>query len=297
MSPDRENQSRPKVLVVGATGYLGKHMIQCLHRRGYWVRVLVRDESRLADVKDLVDEVFVGEATKPESLIGVCDGIEIVFSSLGITRQKDGLTYQDVDYGANKNVLDLAIRSGVEKFLYVSALNADKLPDVKILAAKEHFVSELRESSIDSIVVRPNGFFSDMKEFLSMARGGRVYLFGDGEYRSNPIDGTDLANFCIDQFSFRNTCVDIGGPDVLTANEIADLAFAATGQKRRVTYIPLWITKALLFGMRKFTGVETHGPIEFFLTVLTMDMVAPSTGTRRLADFFQDEAKTEQSQR
>lgn len=295
MSPDRENQSRPKVLVVGATGYLGKHMIRCLHRRGYWVRALVRSEDKLADVKELVDDVFVGEATMPKSLAGVCDGIEIVFSSLGITRQKDGLTYQDVDYGANKSVLDLAIRSGVKKFLYVSALNAEKLPDVKILAAKERFAKELRESSIDSIVVRPNGFFSDMTEFLSMARGGRVYLFGDGECRSNPIDGSDLANFCIDQFSFPNTCVDIGGPDVLTANEIADLAFAATGKKRRVTYIPLWITKALLFCARKFTGVKTHGPIEFFLTVLTMDMVAPCTGTRRLAGFFQDEAQTQQS--
>ena len=47
--------------------------------------------------------------------------------------------------------------------------------------------------------MRPNGFFSDMKDFLEMAKKGRVYLFGDGQFKLNPIDGKDLAVVCVDK--------------------------------------------------------------------------------------------------
>jgi len=75
-------------------------------------------------VIDNVDEVFVGEVTKPETLQGLCDNIDIVFSSIGITRQKDKLTYQDVDYQGNQNILDIALAKSVKKFIYVSVFNA-----------------------------------------------------------------------------------------------------------------------------------------------------------------------------
>ncbi|MBB3205889.1 uncharacterized protein YbjT (DUF2867 family) [Rhodopirellula rubra] len=291
MQEQESSRHQTKVLVVGATGYLGKYMIRELKQRGYWVRALARSRAKLDAVADCVDEIFVGEATRAETLEGVCDEIDIVFSSLGITRQRDGLTYTDVDYQANKNVLDIAIQSGVEKFLYVSALNADKLPNIQILAAKKRFVSELQASPIKSIVVRPNGFYSDMKEVLKMARQGRVYVFGTGECRSNPIHGADLARFCIDQFSTENTACDVGGPEILTTNEIARLAFTAVGKEPRITRVPLWIKSLVLFFARTLTSVKIYGPIEFFLTVLTMDMVAPTTGSHTLGEFFEREAK------
>ena len=60
---------------------------------------------------DCIYEVFVGEATGPETLAGLCEDIDIVFSSIGLTRQKDGLTFQEVDYQGNKNILDQALRA------------------------------------------------------------------------------------------------------------------------------------------------------------------------------------------
>lgn len=73
---------------------------------------------------DNVDEVFVGEVTKPETLQWLCDNIDIVFSSIGITRQKDKLTYQDVDYQGNQNILDITLAKSVKKFIYVSVFNS-----------------------------------------------------------------------------------------------------------------------------------------------------------------------------
>jgi len=81
------------VLVAGATGYLGRFVVQEFKRRGYWVRALARKPERLAEpgpflapaVRDQIDDLFVGQVTQPETLAGLCDGIDVVFSSVGMT--------------------------------------------------------------------------------------------------------------------------------------------------------------------------------------------------------------------
>ena len=175
-----------QVLVAGATGYLGQFVVKALKTRGYWVRALGRSAAKLAPVEEYTDELFIGEVTDPDSLAGLCHGIDIVFSSVGITRQKDGLTYNDIDYQANRNLLTMAEAAGVSRLMYVHVLNAEKLEHVAMVRAKQAFVDELKQSGLDHTVICPTGFFSDMEEFLSMARSGRVYLFGDGSNRINP---------------------------------------------------------------------------------------------------------------
>ena len=123
------------------------------------MRVLVRNEKQKLRLIDVVDDVFAGQITNIRSLTGLMDDIDIVMSSVGITRQKDNLTYMDVDFGANLNLLKLAEEANVAKFLYVSVLNAKLLAGIKIIEAKEKFVSALELSPIISIIIRPNGFF------------------------------------------------------------------------------------------------------------------------------------------
>ncbi len=181
------------------------------------------------------------EVTNPESLSACCEGVDAVISTVGITRQKDGLTYMDVDYQANMNLLQQAKQSGVKKFIYVSALNGDTLKHLKIFQAKEAFVEQLKSSGLDYCVIRPNGFFSDMSEIYHMAKkGGRVYLFGgDGTLRGNPIHGEDLAEVCIDAIAGTEKEINVGGPQTLTQNEIAITAFQALGKTPKVTHIPI----------------------------------------------------------
>jgi uncharacterized protein YbjT (DUF2867 family) len=69
-----------KVLVAGATGYLGRFVVKAFKAKGCWVRALGRSEAKLAPIKELADELFIGEVTDPGSLDGLCDGIDAVFS-------------------------------------------------------------------------------------------------------------------------------------------------------------------------------------------------------------------------
>ena len=235
-----------KVLVAGATGYLGRYLVKELKKQNYRVRALARQANKLDDLNEDIDEVYEAEVTKPETLTGIGDGIDIVISSIGITRQKDRLTYMDVDYQGNSNLLKEVLRSGVKKFIYVSVLNGQFLKNLKMIEAKERFIDELKASGIEYAITRPNGFFSDMTELLTMAEKGTVYLFGNGEFKGNPIHGADLAEFMVQKLDSNETELDIGGPDVLTQNQIAQSAFKAVGKKEKIVYVPLWIKNITL---------------------------------------------------
>jgi uncharacterized protein YbjT (DUF2867 family) len=115
-------------MVAGATGYLGNFLVKALHHHGYWVKALTRSEAKLSELRPAINEVFIGEVTKPETLRGLAQEVDVVMSTVGITRQKDGLTYQEVDYQGNVNLLREALKSGVRKFIYVSALKAREMP-------------------------------------------------------------------------------------------------------------------------------------------------------------------------
>ncbi len=277
-----------KVLVTGATGYLGKYVVREFKEQGYVVRALARDPKRLESIREHIDQEHIGEVTDPDSLKGICDGIDLVFSSVGITKQKDGLTYMDVDYRGNKNLLDEARNSGVSKFIFVSVFNLEKMKDLKAVQAKIRFENELMNSGMDYTIISPNGFFSDMLEYLKMAEKGKGYVFGNGEYRINPIHGADLAEVCVKAASGREKEVKVGGPDLFTHNEILMLAFETVKKPVKILKIPIWVRNFILSIARVFTSIKTYGPMEFFMTVLAMDMTAPVYGKRHLKNFFLD---------
>lgn len=283
--------SNKRVLIAGATGYLGQYLIKESKKQNYWVRALARDSKKLARLDEYIDDLFVGEVTNPDSLNGICDDIDFVVSAVGITRQKDGLTYMDVDYQGNRNLLNRALDAGVSRFEYVSVFNAHLIPNLKIIQAKERFVADLKESGLEYTVVRPTGFFSDMLEFLKMANKGTAYLFGTGDFEINPIHGQDLAEVCLSALGESREEIEVGGPETLTHKHIAELAFQTLNRKAKISYIPLWVKNAYLPVIRLFTSSKTYGPIEFMMSALSMDSVAPAYGRVKLRDFFHESTK------
>jgi uncharacterized protein YbjT (DUF2867 family) len=276
-----------RVLVAGATGYLGRFVARELASRGHRVRALARSPRKLDDLRDELDEIVCGEVTRPETLTGVCDGVDVVFSSVGVTRQKDGLTFKDVDYHGNKNLLQVAKQAGVKKFIYVSVLHGPELTHLDIVKAHEDFVAELAASGLDYTVVRPTGFFSDMGEVLEMARKGRVYLVGSGEKRVNPIHGADLAARCADLLDEKRQELEVGGPQILTWRQIAELALRTLNKPMKITSVPRWVLSTATWVTRLFNRHQA-GLMAFFTTMATRDVVAPKAGTHTLEGQYRE---------
>ena len=280
-----------KILLAGSTGYLGSYILKELIHQKYQIKTIVRNPEKIANSlkENNLVEIIKAEITQPESIADCCENIDVVISTVGITRQKDGLTYMDVDYQANVNLLEEALKSGVKKFIYISVFNGYNLRHLKGMNAKEMFCDILKNSSIDYCIIRPTGFFSDMKDFLEMAKKGKIFLFGDGNFKMNPIHGADLSKVCINSINTSEKEINIGGPDILTHNEIGTLALKAWSKKVKIIHLPDWVRRITIWFFRTFTSSKTYGPIEFFLTVMALDVVAPKYGKYKLETFFNEQ--------
>ena len=281
-----------KILLAGATGYLGQYILAALLREEYPTRIVVRNKSKLSP--DLLThpllEVVEAEVTEPDTLRGVCKGVHKVISTIGITRQKDGLTYEQVDFQANKNLLDEALREGVRKFIYVSVFKGEAMRHIAIGAAKERFVDTLKASGLDYCIIRPSVFYSYMTIFFKMAKAKKdeILLFGKGQYAMNPIHGEDLAEVCVAQLERYEREVNVGGAEIFTQTEMACLAFEVLHKPANISYLPDWVRRLILKMGKYLLPKSIYGAIEFFLTTMAMDVVAPmQVGKHRLKAFFE----------
>ena len=239
----------PDVLVVGATGYAGRHLVTALAGAGHRVRAVVRSRDvaekpgayGAPSLQGCVTEWVERHITEPGAAEGLCAGIEHVVSALGVTRQK--ADPWDVDFLANLRVLQDARRNGVESFLYVNVMHVWSGRSM-ILRSKAAFCAALEQSPVRHQLINPSGYFSDVSEFLDMARRGFVLLPPDPDVNVQPIHGADLADFCLSKLGGPPGSWDVGGPDVLSYRDIATLAIDAAGRPTRVIVVPRAVASA-----------------------------------------------------
>ncbi|MBD3402568.1 NAD(P)H-binding protein [candidate division GN15 bacterium] len=265
-------------------------MVNQLKRRGHYVRALARSPETLKLLDNPPDDIVVGEVTRPETIRGCCRDIDLVFSSLGITKQTGPVSFYDVDYRGNLAVMNDALACGVSRFVYVSVVNGRQLRRLAIVDAHECFVDELARSEMDYTVIRPTGYFSDIDTIFDMAERGRVWLIGDGNNKSNPIHGADLAEFCADHLESSKPEVTVGGPTVHSYREIAALAFDALDKKPKISSVPVGLMKAIVGVVRLFKR-HTGEVLAFVTTALTTSVTAPQTGRRTLKRHFAHRAR------
>ncbi len=280
----------PMTLVAGATGYLGRHLVAELHGRGHQVRAIVRSRERALapgpygspSLDGLVADWAVGDVVDPTFVAGVAEGVDAVVSALGVTRQ--GADPWQVDHRANLAILRSAERHGAERFCYVNVIGGDRCP-ARLTRAKAAFVAALRSSSVADQVVNPSAYFSDLLQVLEMARRGRVLLVRP-QVRLHPIHGADLAACCVDRLAAGGSGTwDVGGPEVLTWQDVAERAFAALGRPVRTTRLaPGFLSAAVaVLGVVSPRRADT---LRFVSWTMCHDSVGEGTGSRRLADFF-----------
>ena len=139
-------------------------------------------------------------------------------------------------------------------------------------------------------VIRPGGYFSDMGVLMDMAKKGRSYIVGPGTNRFNPVHGLDVAEVAVAAVDSSEKVHGIGGPDVYTQNEAAELAFEVLGTEPKLTHIPMGLMR---FGVKLVGLLNTQfGDLfDFIVTAGEIDGVAPCNGKRTLRAHFEELAR------
>lgn len=276
-----------KVLVVGASGQLGREVVRLLKQNGYQVRILARKPAFALGLQ--VDEIFPADLTEPASLNGVAADVQAIISCAGASMKVDSLgnrqSFYAVDWRGNLNLLAEAQRWPLEKFVYVSLAGANKLRHVEYADAHARFAEALAASSLPHTIVSPTGFFGFLLEILKYARQGRGLLIGDGRCRTNPIHEADVARACVEALQRPERELPVGGPEVFTRREITELAFEVLQRPPKLLAVNPGLFKALISPLRVINP-RLHALMDFGCAVTQQDCLAPVYGEQRLRAYF-----------
>ncbi|MEX1362218.1 MAG: NAD(P)H-binding protein [Nannocystaceae bacterium] len=250
-----------RVLVVGATGYIGQHATRELVRLGHAVTCVVR---RRAGVGGRMDEAAIrralagaelrfGDVTDPASLAAA--GIEqprydAVVSCLA-SRTGGAKDSWRIEHQANLDVLQAATRAGAEHFVLLSAICVQK-PRLEFQRAKLAFERALIDSGLRYSIVRPTAFFKSLSGQVEGVKNGKPFvMFGDGELTAcKPISERDLARLladCLDDPDKHDAILPVGGPGpAITPRQQGELLFSLLGRPPRFRKVPLRLFDAIV---------------------------------------------------
>ncbi len=275
-----------KVVLAGAFGHLGTDILRSLVKAGHDVvaAVLVtREVEGCTGFKPVKIDM-----TKAEALKGLCDGADVVITTVGLTTTNAKITNYDIDWGANKNLVDEAVRAGVKNFAYVSVLKADKAgPEVPMLHAKAMLEDYLKKSGMTWVIFRPTGYFYDIaKVFMPMVEKGKVTLLGKKPVHANVVDTPDFADFIVEHMCDKNKTYNVGGKETYSYEELAKMFFEAAGKEPNISYAPVWLFDVLAF-VNKMKKNGKEAIIKFSKWTLTEEMVGDTkVGDHSFAEYI-----------
>lgn len=277
-----------KILLVGSTGNLGKKVGEELKQRGFEITAVVRNEAKAKDVNTFAHEVFIADVTNKNALQGICNGVDVVISTLGKSvspNDRSKPSFQEVDLEANSNVLDEAVKSGVKKFVYVSALHAEQLTHLEYFRVHHEFSERLKQSGIDYTIIKPPAIFSAFIDMIDMAKKGRLATMGKGDKHTNPIFEGDLAKVVVNAIDEPNAVIEAGGKEVLTRHQINETVQRMVAPGKKVRHVPFGVIK-LFLPVIKLVSKNLYDKMAFFVAVMQEDVIAPRVGDLRLEEYI-----------
>lgn len=238
------------VLLLGATGTIGRATARALLAEGHRVTALVRPGADTAALSGCT--LVTGSAASPEDLTAAFSGLPVdaVVSCLA-SRTGMAADAWAIDHGANSAALSTALVHGVGRFLLLSAICVQK-PRLAFQEAKLAFEAELRAAPLNWTIVRPTAFFKSLSGQVARVRAGRPFLlFGDGRLTAcKPIGDADLARFLalrLTDPAAANRILPIGGPGpALTPRDQAAILFDLTGRPPRFRRMPVAAMDAIV---------------------------------------------------
>ncbi|MEO5903315.1 MAG: SDR family oxidoreductase [Gemmatimonadaceae bacterium] len=237
--------TRPLILVTGGTGTLGTLTTRLLIDTGHRVRVMARTQSKADDLKKRGASIVKGDLRDPESLEFALRGVTTVISSTHSILGKGESSIELVDDEGQRSLMEMAKQAGVSHFIYMSAFGAALDHPVDFWQTKARMERFLRDSGLSFTIIRPTAFMEfHAYELIGkfVESGKRVMMFGSGKNPRNFVSARDVAKLvvaAVDDPKMRGEVIEIGGPENLSVNQVADIFSRVSGKKAKVTHLPL----------------------------------------------------------
>jgi NADH dehydrogenase len=265
----------PLVTIFGGSGFVGRHVVRALARRGYRIRVAVRRPDLAFHLQPLgnVGQISFVQANLRyrHSVDAAVQGADHVVNCVGILANKGRNTFDAVQEFGARAVAEAARAVGA-RLTHVSAIGADSSSQSAYARTKGNAEAAVLAIKPDAIIMRPSIVFGPEDDFFNRFAGMArtmpfLPLVGGGKTRFQPVYVEDVAEaiaHAVDGKLTPGSTYELGGPEVLTFRECMELMLRVTGRERPLVSMP--------FGVASLLG-SVAGLIPFVSAPITADQV------------------------
>lgn len=288
------------VLVTGASGFVGRHLLDRLASRGHRIRAVSRSGRPPEEIGGGNVSWVVADVTRPTGVAGLARDCDAVVHLAGVRRERGEVTFRRVHVDGTRHLLEEAGRAGVERFVHVSALGAGSAegPDADAFLASKRAAEEVvRASPLTSTIVRPavvfgpgDHFTSAVARWLELSPVFLVPAAWNGRVQPASIeDVVDALCQCVERDDVAGSTHVLAGPEPLTLVEVARTVATVKGWRRAVFTVPDRLTGVVLTLVRSYASWRGIPNDEWELLRRAGRLPVPPSGVNAFRSVFQIE--------
>ncbi|MBX9771784.1 MAG: NAD(P)H-binding protein [Candidatus Obscuribacterales bacterium] len=260
------------IVVDGATGYVGSHLVANLAESGFSVRCLVHKGAREKDIqflKSLNAEVYIADLENDSQVLNEAfAGAETAVHLIGSIAPPKGQTMQNLHVNQTKQLVDLCRKNKIKKVVMVTALGSSSAASSNYHSTKWQAEEILRSSGLNHVIMRPSLIFgrqvgnrdSKLVARLIQAIESKpvVPLINGGVNLIQPIfigDLIDALTVVIERDDLVNQTFELGGANVISMKQFVDMLMDTLAVKKPVVSLPTPVAAVLAACMEATTQV------------------------------------------
>ncbi len=244
------------VTVIGGSGFVGRHLIRALARRGYRVRPAVRRPDLAGHLQPLgaVGQIMPVQANVryPQSLAAACEGADIVINLVAVLYSAGAQTFDALHVFGAEASARAAREAGARAYIQVSAIGADAGATSEYARTKAEGEVRARAEFENAVIVRPSVIFGPeddlFNRFAGLARmSPALPLIGGGQTQFQPVFVGDVAEGIariVDNTAIHaGRTYEFGGPEVMSLRNIMQFTLKVIGRNRALIPVPFAVAK------------------------------------------------------
>jgi len=274
-----------KILIAGGTGFIGSEIARIIAQDGHHqIIILSRNQGRAGDI------------TKVETLKNKFDDIDVViqcvqFPGHPVQNLSKGYTYEKYDAEGTENLCYVIKNTAVKRIIYISGAGTDSLRQEPWFKAKVRAEKAVKETGKEYVIFRPSWVYGpndrSMNRFIEFGKHLPLMpVIGDGQSRVAPVFVSDLAELCFRAITTppnAHETIDVGGPEILTMNEVQKLVLKLLGKNKPLVHQPIWLMK---IAGSMMTKVLSHPPLSAeAVDFVNMDIPVDGKPAEKLFDY------------
>ena len=250
------------ILLTGATGGVGSHLLPILLERGERVKCVVREPSRLGDARVDVQIVMgdLRELSDPYMLRQALRGVETVIHLAGSMRDQPGTPVEELNGLATARLVEGAESTGAARFLFFSALGASPVQSTRFMRSKWTGEAAVAASSLETTVFRPSLVFDRSDPWINLIERLSyipvIPIAGSGTAEFQPVWSKDAARAVVARLDTEDApaTVELAGPETLTYSGMTELLASLSAKPRPLVRVPMPLARLGLEAIRTVGG-------------------------------------------